>query len=498
MSITLERILTSPAAFALTTATPVQRAICRVADGLPLLELAAEENVIRAFGGLEAIAALDALQGTLPLELYIVAAIRTGKSLLAAALAVRAAVTCDLRKLGFGEMPRVSVVSITRDLARVVFEHIKGAMLNAPALRPLLVDEPLKTSLLVRHPSGRIVEIMVIAGSRAGSSVAARWSAGVIADEAPKMIGAEDGTINFDDLRTNSLGRLLPGAQFVGLGSPWAPRGPIYDAVRKAHGRPCAHLVVVRAPGPVMNPVWWTPERVATMRAKPDGERAFRTDVLGEFLDAESGWISGAELDLVTRTAPVAAPRDHGLQYVAAMDPATRRNAWTLCIAARVSDEEGRVRVIIARCRQWVPSVGKPLRPGEVFAEMKEELDAYEVSEVFTDRWATDALSDIADASGITVTEEQASAEDAIKRFQDFRRRVLEATVELPPDDEVRADLVAVRMKTTMRNVAFELPVTADGRHCDYAPAIVLVTHIAGSAPTWLDAMKKWRERGGS
>src|SRR6185312_5484944 len=110
MAITLEKILCHPAAFGLTTATPVQRAACRVADGLPLEELAEDENVVRAFGGDAAIQALCRMRGVTPLELYIVAAVRTGKSLLAAALAVRAAVTCDLTGLGPGETPRVSVI----------------------------------------------------------------------------------------------------------------------------------------------------------------------------------------------------------------------------------------------------------------------------------------------------------------------------------------------------------------------------------------------------
>ena len=38
--IPLERLLMSPAAFGLTTASPLQRAVCRIIDGLPLGDLA--------------------------------------------------------------------------------------------------------------------------------------------------------------------------------------------------------------------------------------------------------------------------------------------------------------------------------------------------------------------------------------------------------------------------------------------------------------------------
>lgn len=49
--LTLEGILTSPAAFGLTSATPVKRAICRIADGLPLGDLAGDAEVRAALGG---------------------------------------------------------------------------------------------------------------------------------------------------------------------------------------------------------------------------------------------------------------------------------------------------------------------------------------------------------------------------------------------------------------------------------------------------------------
>ena len=500
MRVTTERLLMSPAGFGIATATPVQRAICRVADGLPLEDLAAHPDVIRAFGGLEAIATLGGMVGTMPLSLYVVAGIRGGKSLLEAALAIRAAVTCNLDGIGPGEPPaRVSVISLTRDLGQVVFDFIMGAMTTGEALRPLLVGDPLRTSLKIRHPTGRIVEIRVVAGSRAGSSVAARYSAGIVVDEGGKMLGQADGTINLDHLIHNAVGRMRPGAQMLIFGSPWAPRGPVYETTMKYHGKPCEHVVVVRAPGPTMNPYWWTPERIEQVRSSPDGTASYVTDVLGEFRDAESGWLAAPEVDGVTRVAPPMLPRMHGSTYVAAMDPATRRNAWTLVIATRVRDEAtDRVRVVVARHRQWMPREGKPLQPGEVLAEIKEELDAYGLTEVYTDQWSADVLAALAEQIGVTVTEERGTPEEAVKRYQGFKTRVLQGDVELPPDREIKADLVSVKVKTTMRGLAFELPLTADGRHADYVPPLVLAVHIAGGEPTWIEAMTKWRARGGN
>ena len=80
----LETVLTSASGFGLSQASPLQRAICRIADGLPLADLADDPDVANALA-----CDASALPGSLPPELYVLSGIRCGKSLLAAALAVR-------------------------------------------------------------------------------------------------------------------------------------------------------------------------------------------------------------------------------------------------------------------------------------------------------------------------------------------------------------------------------------------------------------------------
>src|SRR5438552_3658153 len=53
--IPLERLLMSPAAFGLTTASSLQRAVCRIIDGLPLGELATCAEVRAAIGDVDAL-----------------------------------------------------------------------------------------------------------------------------------------------------------------------------------------------------------------------------------------------------------------------------------------------------------------------------------------------------------------------------------------------------------------------------------------------------------
>lgn len=463
---TLERLLTQPIAFGLTTASPLQIAICRIADGLPLGDLATHPDVMRALGD------VSLLPSTRPLELIILSGIRAGKSLLAAALGVRAALTCDLSMLRAGETARVSIVSLTVDLASVVFGHLAGTVQEKPQLRALMVGEPVGDTVCLRHPTGRVVEVKVVAGARAGASLVARWSAGVIFDEAPRMNGEEDGIVNFDDARRAVLGRLLPGAQLVAIGSPWAPRGPIYKAVHEFWGKPSPQMVIVRAPSTAMWPQWWTPARVEALRVQD--EQAYRTDILCEFADRESSLFSSAEVERATRALQLVISREPGHEYVAAMDPGTRGNAWTLIVATRKRRLDGQAYTCVVLAKQYQGSRSDPLNPEFVLSDVARILKGYSLDIVWTDQLAADFIRAIADRHALGVAVETVTAPRKVEMFESLRMRISDGSLEIPDEPILRADLLSIRKRVTLNGIAIELPRTADGRHADYAPALAL------------------------
>jgi len=475
--LTLERMLTSPNGFGLASATPLQQAICRIADGrpldglerVPLLANASEYAAdIRERATLAwSLGETKRLPSSRPAELYIVGPIRSGKSLMTAAVSVCATQRCDLGLLGPGEVPRVSVVSLTTDLARVVHQHVVGRATASPALKRLTVGEATSDSITFRHPTGAAVEVKIVAGARAGGSLVARWSAGVVFDEFTRMTGSEDGVVNFDDARTAVSGRLLPGAQLCGIGSPWAPFGPAYKLVSEHWQAPSRERVVIRAVGPAMNPVYWTPERCEELRRRDP--MAFQTDVLGEFADPESSLFQAEDLAAVTRRDVVELRPEAGHHYVAAMDPATRADAWTLVVATRT--KEGKLAVAMAR--QWQATRGAPLSPDDVLREIAEELKPYNVARVATDQWAADALADIGARHGLYLASEAITAARKVELFESLRTMVLARDVELPPVRELLDDIRRVRKRVTQSGISIELP-RAGGRHCDYAFACAL------------------------
>lgn len=461
---TLESLLTDPRGMGLTTASPLQRAVCRLIDGQPLGELALHPYVADAIG----IEKPDPQGYPKPAQVLVLSGIRTGKSLIAAAMAIHASQTCDLSIVRPGEEPRVSLVSVSTDIAKVLHGHVVGSILASPALAGIAIGDPTSDAIKVRHPSGTPIEIKVVAGAKAGYSLVARWAAGIVFDEAPRMVGADEGVRNLNDAAAAVQGRLLPGATIAYIGSPWAPYGPAYDMYHEFFGKPSRKMMVVKAQAPRMNPVWWTEEQIEATRNR--SEEAHRTDVLAEFADPEASLLPASEVDGSTRQAPLALPWQEGMSYEAAMDPATRGNSWTLIVGHR---EGG--KWIIDTATQWTGSKANPLSPKEVLGHIKEILSTYRINVVTSDQWSADAIRDIAWEMGLGVSQVTVSADEKRSMFTNLKNRLSAGLAELPPNNDLRRDLLAVKRRVTTQGIQIILPRTADGRHADYAACLALL-----------------------
>lgn len=462
-----ELLLTDPAGFGVTGATPLQRAIAWVmCSGYCPDRLWEHDDVREGFGGVR--------PGSSN-EMGVFAGIRGGKTLMAALAVVFATQNIDLTKgrgahLVRGEVPRVSIVSVSKDQAQSAYNYIRGAIEGSPSLSPLLVGKPTVDTISLRHPSGREMEITVVAGSKGGSSLVGRWCAGVIFDEAPLMALEDDGLVNIRDMVTNVRPRMLSGAKILYIGSPWGNDGFIYNVCQENFGKPDQKVIVVRARGDKLNPVAWTPEEQQTLKDKD--ERSYRVNFLAEFMDPESAMYSSASVDAAQQRTELVLPPEPGKRYSAAMDPGTRGNAWTFGIA----ETEDNVRYNVVLVKQWRGG-SVPLVPSEVFEEMAVDLDAYSCKQsVNTDQWSVDALREIALQYGIGLSLTTITSANKTKRYESLRVRLDQRFLQLPPDPQVRSDLLNVK-KRVSADGGFKvvLPETNDGRHCDYAAMLALL-----------------------
>jgi hypothetical protein len=347
--ISLEAIFTSPKLFGVTTATPVQRAKCRIVSGLPLKELATHPDVLEMCGG------TVPQPGEKPREILDISAIRIGKSLFAGAFILWLSQTVDLSGTRPSDIVRIFVVALKIGGTEAVLKHLLDPMLSKPALRALLVDDPkdislgsVKTSgLRIRHPSGKIIEVLPIPLDRAGGSAVSVYCAGVVVDEYPRMIGADDGVRNVEHFHEAVIGRLLPGAGYLATGSPWQPFGPAYDNTVKYFGRPSEDLVVLRTsakPFVGIAPAWskspkqkYAPHE-ALLRRSPT---AYKTDFLAEFADGEEAVFPAPAIEDAWRPVTPAQGVEYGRPAIFADPSALRHDYWAAAVGGWVCPISG-------------------------------------------------------------------------------------------------------------------------------------------------------------
>lgn len=481
---TLEELWTSPDYFGVTTATPLQRGLCRLLDGFELGDLRNHPDIQLAFG----VDDTDLIPAWAR-EFVVLAGIRTGKSRMAAAWAYRQARIVDVSKLAPGEIARLSCISLSKDLASVLYNHILGTVESSPLMAKHLVDKDGET-IVIRNISGRVVEIKVVAGKRAGSSLVARWSAGCIFDEAPRMLGGSDAIVNLDHCRDAVLGRILPGSRLLHIGSPFGDYGPVHEMHSAHFGNPSRKCVVAKAKAWLMNPVYWTNERCEALRE--DDPDVHETDVEANFSSGEENLYERVLLTQAQRVAPLIVPYDRTFSTSFAMDPATRGNAWTLVGCSRVGPS--RIRVI--GTWEWVGTSKEPLDPGEVLRDVASIVTEYDADSVMTDQWSFDSLRVIASGYGINLYESPWIQEaGTYAMYAEVRNLLRMGGLELSPEQKLFDDLKAVKKKPGKTGgFTVYLPRNGKNRHCDYAPSLVIAATGYLAMPAKTAEEESWKK----
>lgn len=476
-NLTLERVFAG-SGFADTPASPLQRAICRAAEGRPLDDVLTADECESYFG-----CAPADLPSVRARRVVLICGVRGGKTLLSCCAAITACLTADLSSLKQRELPRFALIAPTVDLAHAAFEQLVGIIRGSAVLSVMLEGTPTQDTVVIRRPDGFRVEIMVVAAHRGGMSVRGRWLIGALLDEVASFGSETEGkVVNAEELLRAAETRLLPGCQVWLVSSPFGPVGLLYDLHQRSWGKPGA-TIVVHAPTRALNPSF-PQSRIDEIAAEAPDVAAREYDA--EWVDPDSAFLAATLVESATRAAPLARPASQGSGrgVVAAMDAATRGNDWTLAIAWPERDTDGRItRVVVAGVWRWQGSKKAPLSTKATLAEIGAQLRAHGIYRVKVDGWSFDALNDQARELGFQLEQN----EDRDTPYHSLKGLLSNAMIELPPDPVMRHDLLSIRQRATSGGTKIVLPKTADGRHCDFAPSVALAAHGA-SRGTWYTA----------
>lgn len=485
---TLE-LFSDPSSFGITNPSPAQQAIAQALDGLDVGDLWDDPQVRAVFGGVRP------EPGVTPDEVLLVAASRAGKSKLVAARMVRCALTCDMGQVALGDEVRVTILGPDLDKTRPAFTNMLALMKRR---FPDMLESELKTSFrIVRNKTLPSIEVTMSALSGAGGGVVARWCAAAMFTEAPRIIGEDEGDKNLESSLDALQNRMLPGGQVVCEGSPWAPWGPIFKKDMAHFGKPTAALLVLRANGPTLWPERYTPTYCLKLLLK--NPRAHQADVEGRYVDPENALIPTAMIDAcidadVLMREPIRDKQTGALvhEYVFAMDPATRGNAWTL-VGLRCIAKDRYEEVLLL---QWQGTPDKPLKASIVLREARDALAPYGSNEVYTDQASFDTLDDTATNLGkldIADGRPDGGPLSLVGLFGELDSKdedcahvclaIGEERIRLLDDVQQKMDLQRVKKRVTTNDAVFQYVQSGDGRHCDTVPALGKCLRFAPEPP---------------
>lgn len=347
--------------------------------GLPL-EAEADRALFREAAGRESPPSAPAREG------WFIVGRRGGKSRMAALVAVYLAAFRDHGAvLAPGERGTVMVLAADRRQARVVLGYVR-ALLAHPMLAPMVKRELREA---VELTNGVNVEVhtasfRTVRGYTVLAAIldeVAFWRVEDSAEPDHAIVGA---------LRPAMA--TVPGALLLGISSPYARRGVLWQAYREHFGQERSEVLVWKAASRTMNPE--LPASVVE-RAYAEDPAAAAAEYGAEFRTDVEGFLARESLEAVVVPDRRELPPAPAERYVAFTDPSGgSSDSMTLAIAHA---EESGERAVLDVVRERRP----PFSPDDVVRDFAAELARYGVGEVVGDRYGAEFVAERFRAHGV-------------------------------------------------------------------------------------------------
>jgi hypothetical protein len=224
------------------------------------------------------------------------------------------------------------------------------------------------------------------------------------------------------------------GSVLIGISSPYAKRGLLYEKHRDHFGRDGSRILVWQADTATMNRA---ADRDEIEQAYEDDPQAASAEFGAQFRDDISAFLDADMLGALTRPSPLELPPRDNIRYRAFVDPSGGRgDAFTMAIGHL----EGKVAVVdVLRARQ------APFDPAEVVQEFAAVLRQYRVTEVKGDGYSAEWAAQAFKAEGRWYRpSERFKSQIYLESLPLFAQGV----VELPPDRRLLVELASLERRT--------------------------------------------------
>jgi len=258
-------------------------------------------------------------------EFWAVAGRRSGKSRIAAAIAVYLALFVQHR-LACGETGMVLVLASSRDQARAVFSYIRGLLESAPALRAEIVN-------VSRYEIELKNGVVIAVHSNSFRTVRGRTLVAAIFDETAFWRDESSALPDVETCRAVLPSLATTNGMLIGISTPYRKLGLLYQKHRGHFGQDGDDVLVVQGRSQAFNPTLADSVIAAQRAADPAGavsewDALFRSDI--------SSWLDDEQLNRAIEFGrPHELPPQQGIVYKAFTDTSggVGADSYTLSIA---------------------------------------------------------------------------------------------------------------------------------------------------------------------
>lgn len=309
-------------------------------------------------------------------EVRLLCGRRSGKSLIAAMIAVYLAFFRDYGPyLAPGEVATQMVIAADRRQARVITRFSRAFIKSTPMLAEMIVRETRESIELSNRVAIEVhsASFKTIRGYTCGlccNDEECFWPADeTSAEPASEILAAERPSL-----------ATIPGSLLLSLSSPYARRGPMYDAYRDWFGKNDAPVLVWKAPTLRMNPAL---DRSVVDEAFERDPVAAAAEYGAEFRSDVESFVSREVVEACVERGQLERPAG-ALRYTAFVDPSGgSADSMTLGIAHPVVLRNGPGATL-----DLVREVRPPFSPDAVVKDFAAILRTYKIREVTGDAYA--------------------------------------------------------------------------------------------------------------
>jgi hypothetical protein len=338
-------------------------------------------------------------------EGWLCAGRRGGKSRLAALTAVYLGCFKDWTPhLSAGEKAVVCVLATNRDVSQVVLGYINGLIDSTPALAELVEDRGAEHIDL----AGRVSIEVHTSSFR---SIRGRTIAAAILDEVAYWRSEESANPDYEivtALRPALETLRKSGALLLGISSPFAKRGVLFDAYRKHYGKDGDPVLVWKSTSRELNENISEETVEAALEEDPAAARA---EWLAEFRRDIESFVSREAVEAVVVPGRFELPPS-GFMYSGFCDAAGGSGQDSMTLGISHAEERNGEMVAVLDC---VREVRPPFSPEGAVEEFAEVLKRYGIYEVVGDRYSGDIIPEQFRKRGIEYRQSEKTKSDIYK-----------------------------------------------------------------------------------